>query len=480
MARTIPQRLKSWYNQVSPFYSGAGKLVSGKLTPEEAAQLTTDWVNLAPKAAAQVGLGALQPVFGDYVFNTIDKHTPYVNDMLGQGAKGVNTLLNDHYAPNGIFGYYSPTIDNVVMPILGNDAYVDALYKTTGEAPGVDSLRTEAVDLNTTLDDLNAAISKTSGQGYEWWDALSEPDKEAILKEIYADEDGYYNVDSILNDLKDISENLSTPFGSDLPLTFDAAREQAGNDTALYDRYYGKGGLKDLATEAYNSQLTALEDVLNTAEASHSSTIAELDALKNTFTNDFNNALSAQNDSYNRAATGLLSNQYKTNAQTFDTLQSDLHKSRQNALEAGASAGVRIAGNVNALLSAQNKQSQTAMDTSNALAEMLLQQRSAAAGLRSDYHKSMQENTNSRISADNALNKARSDNALGKSSALGDYNTALSGISTGYNTAVDNLAQNIYNTSEKDFAAKEKAWEDPYLKSNNPFAPYAQNYYRNK
>ena len=62
-----------------------------------------------------------------------------------------------------------------------------------------------------------------------------------------------------------------------------------------------------------------------------------------------------------------------------------MSRARRNAIEAGASAGIRIAGNVNALLTAQNKMSQQSLDTSNQLAQMLLNQRNAEAGLRNQW-----------------------------------------------------------------------------------------------
>ena len=117
-------------------------------------------------------------------------------------------------------------------------------------------------------------------------------------------------------------------------------------------------------------------------------------------TKSYEDQLQTSTDMYNRQASGLLSNQYLANAQTYDALQSDMRKARQNALESGASAGIRLAGNVNALLTAQNKQSQTAMDTSNALAEMLLQQRNAAAGIRSDYRGYMSDLNQRRTNLD--------------------------------------------------------------------------------
>ena len=81
----------------------------------------------------------------------------------------------------------------------------------------------------------------------------------------------------------------------------------------------------------------------------------------------------------------ILGNQYQQNAALLGTVNSEMSRSRRNALEAGASAGLRLAENINTTMALQNKQSQTSLETSNQLAQALLNQRQAAAGIRSDY-----------------------------------------------------------------------------------------------
>ena len=88
---------------------------------------------------------------------------------------------------------------------------------------------------------------------------------------------------------------------------------------------------------------------------------------------------------YNTARSDILSNQYRQNAQLMDTMTSQLDRQNRNALEAGASAGIRLAGNVNTLLSTQNKQSQTSLETANQLSQMMISQRNAEASARSNY-----------------------------------------------------------------------------------------------
>lgn len=122
----------------------------------------------------------------------------------------------------------------------------------------------------------------------------------------------------------------------------------------------------------------------------------------------YNNRLQMSNDMYSRNADMIMGNQMRQNAMIQDALRSDISRTRQNALEAGASAGLRIAGNINATLSAQNKAAQTSLDTSNNLAQMLLNQRQAAAGLRSDYQNYMSNSNRYRDSVQNDYMNRRS------------------------------------------------------------------------
>lgn len=160
----------------------------------------------------------------------------------------------------------------------------------------------------------------------------------------------------------------------------------------------------DLVAPVYGDYVQSSEDIYKGVDSElakiYDAANARLDEEQAFMRQDFTDQLNSNAAMYNRQASNLMSNQYLANAQTYDALQSDMRKSRQNALEAGASAGIRLAGNVNALLSAQNKQSQTALDTSNALADMLLQQRNAAAGIRSDYRNYMSDYNQRRTDLD--------------------------------------------------------------------------------
>jgi hypothetical protein len=218
------------------------------------------------------------------------------------------------------------------------------------------------------------------------------------------------------------TSNLPPEIQAYLSQLSDSELESLENDYYVKDNgaanAWGMGGydrevldterlLKDLSgLSDINKEFDALgdapvyEDYLNSArqEASdmYGGMIGELQSLADTRTNQFNEDMSNLQNDYKSARSGLITRQYQQNAQTMDTLQSGMDRTRRNALEAGASAGIRIAGNVNTLLSAQNKQAATSMDTANQLSQMMINQRNAESGLRSNYNDYMTQNTSQR------------------------------------------------------------------------------------
>lgn len=171
--------------------------------------------------------------------------------------------------------------------------------------------------------------------------------------------------------------------------------QQLLDDVRAMDDYFADvdADLQPLDVEAINNEY--LENVYDPL-------YAELTDLANQQEQNYNQQMALNRQSYDLARNGILDDQYRSNAAIQDALQSDISRTRQSALEAGASAGVRIAGNINATLSAQNKQSATAMETSNNLAQMLLNQRQAQAGLTSDYHNYRTQNLNQRASMESS------------------------------------------------------------------------------
>lgn len=356
---------------------------------------------------------------------------------------------------------------------LGNEisGFTDAFFKNYSSpsqevaagkvAPTVDNLGVYRPESGLFTGKSNANDYKTNAlrvisdsTSNSWWDSLSEAEQWNLIEAHYlgdSDQSSLYgdgtigtaigmlagntyspDLAGLIRDLNQLSEAPSFDFKT--PSYKSIESEIAEQLNPEYER------ARQRELDSFNAKNTALDEAQSLTQQSYDEQFRNMNAL------------------YNRSASNALSNQYMSNAQTFDIMQSDMRKARQNALEAGASAGLRLAGNVNALLTAQNKQSATAMDTSNALAEMLLQQRNAASGLRSDYNQYM------------------SNYKLGKADAKSAYNSALTSIDTDYRNELSDRAGTRYDREMSDYNSAKQDWENRFTNmdgSGNPLAnPY--------
>lgn len=197
---------------------------------------------------------------------------------------------------------------------------------------------------------------------------------------------------------------------------------------------------RDLARLSWNNDMPQrpnYNDVYNDAVETINRENAEVEKLYDNLlsqqTTNFNQQLSDLNKSYNNMSSQILSNNYINNRQLMDTATSELSKSRRNALEAGASAGLRLANNINTMLSVQNKQAQQSLETSNNLAQMLLNQQQAASGIRGDYYNSLAQNT---------ANKAN--------------------LRKGTSERISQYANSQFDTQDRMYENNMKDWEDSY------------------
>lgn len=188
-------------------------------------------------------------------------------------------------------------------------------------------------------------------------------------------------------------------------------------------------------------QYDFLDDARSQIAAENASMYADLDKLMASRTASYEDELANLASNYRTARTGLLSQQQMQNAQLMDSLQSGMERSRRNALEAGASAGIRIADNINTLLSVQNKQSATSMETANQLSQMMINQRNAESEARRSYEDYKTQDVANRHSIQ-----------------LSSENRAGSLADTNYNAAY-----NKYNKEHTD-------WSNQYM--NNPMFEY--------
>lgn len=194
----------------------------------------------------------------------------------------------------------------------------------------------------------------TDAEAKNWWDGLDNATKTSLLEL-----GGYYTP------VEDSWENLGGFFGR---------LENLDVDTVLkHINEYSNLEASPLLSDYVNID-SILADSQKAIDAENERLLASL-----------NEDLANTSNAYNDARNTLLAGQHQRNQMTMDTMASDMSRARRNAIEAGASAGIRIAGNVNSILSAQNKMSQQSLETSNQLAQMLVNQRNAEAGLRSQW-----------------------------------------------------------------------------------------------
>lgn len=200
----------------------------------------------------------------------------------------------------------------------------------------------------------------------------------------------------------------------------------------------------------YDALYKEAQDAIN---AENADILAMYNADLQRRTDMYSQQMADSNAAYNRNVEQILSNDYQKNAQLLGTMRSEMNRSQRNALEAGASAGIRIAGNINTMLSMQNKQSQQSLETSNNLAQMLLNQQQANAGLRSEYGNYLSQDTANRAA-----------------------------LKSGTAERVDNHYMQRVNTEQFKYDTAEDEYNKRYTAAvgdTNPFANAYQNYYRN-
>lgn len=203
-----------------------------------------------------------------------------------------------------------------------------------------------------------------------------------------------------------------------------------------YDRFLSDYNAMNAALDE-RPEAPSWDDALEKAYRDRDASLAELDELRQMQVGNFNDELQSLASGYNTSRAAVLSNQYRQNAQLMDTMVSQMDRQNRNALEAGASAGLRLAGNINTLLSTQNQQSQTSLETANQLAQMMVNQRNAEASVRGRYGDYMIQHF--------ATKQDKQDSALDK-------------------------AKDYYDVSEKSYSQKINDWDD--AQGGNPLWDY--------
>ena len=244
------------------------------------------------------------------------------------------------------------------------------------------------------------------------WNTLTPAQKRAIVNDSawYEKDNDFTNLFGLFGDRYAFdSQALLDELSSISQMQADYA---AVGDAPVYQDYL------DAARDAANAQVTELmkpaDELLAQAKTRYETDLANI-------SNDYTNL-----------RRNLITQQYQNNAQLMDTLSSNLDRNRRNALEAGASAGIRIAENINTLLSVQNKQSAAAMDTANQLSKMMIDQRAQERGVQDTYTAAQRDHMNRK-----------------QELTLGAEDRAVNTASTNYNAAQSSYDRKLSDVDSK-------------------------------
>ena len=316
---------------------------------------------------------------------------------------------------------------------LGGDGVDDWFY--TRDAGQEDAFGKYKGDEYGAIGRLNDIVSQMSPEAQAIWAKFDDATKETFLSEYLIRDDDWGNLFGLTGARqrinreafeKDLNEMVGVDFLEEPD--YEAILQQA---TADVDAEFAK------IYDRYDEEERLLDDLLATRQAEYAEDMSNI------------------RQDYSTARQGILSQQAAQNARLADTMTSEMSKARQSALEAGASAGIRLAGNVNAMLSTQNKQAQTSLDTSNQLAQMLLNQRNAERGARNDYNSYMQQDASNRAD----LNANRSDLDLNR------YDRITSRAKSEYDTAYDTYSRG--KAAEEQKYVDNGLYEPTYARRNN-------------
>jgi hypothetical protein len=232
-----------------------------------------------------------------------------------------------------------------------------------------------------------AGAAGTTGAASIGMNNKNKRNQEEVLKRIR--ESGYDTVPQtnaeILRELENFRDPTKTNwFESLAPSFLDADYYTSGADDYLKELGTAQNFLSDpnnlaLIPEQLNPDLVKNE-IKDRMLRDQSNMLGEIGGVES-------RALGDIQGTYDTYRKDMLQQQNLNRGQIMNAYQNTFRDQRTRAIEAGASAGLKLANNVNALLSAQNTQRATSLETSNQLANMALQQQNAASQTRSEANR---------------------------------------------------------------------------------------------
>jgi hypothetical protein len=321
---------------------------------------------------------------------------PLIQEIYKQDEAGGINLQDLQKAYNAV------NSDNTIAPTSRD--YITNLYNQHVENGSLDpnkdysNANSSVANTPKTLYDLNGRVG---WRDTNWWGRLWGDDENEFDTQVLRDTLTHYapGATDFLNSMSDTdllnilkSEDFSIVDDKDPGLNNLSGKRYVFDLNSAVAELNKLSGIDPNSAPVAPTREQVVEDVYGGKIEEVNKYLADLQEATDRNTDMMQQQLNENQLAFDDYRSNLLSNQYQQNAQLMGQVGSEMSKARRNALEAGASAGLRMAENINTTLAMQNKQSQLSLETSNQLAQQLLNQRQASSGIRSNYNQMLNDN----------------------------------------------------------------------------------------
>jgi hypothetical protein len=183
-----------------------------------------------------------------------------------------------------------------------------------------------------------------------------------------------------------IDEYGDKPFNLFDPSTWGDQSDITGLKRMLKDIEDAYAELGYMPESLTDSQIQEIEDNARAEIDAETRQILDLhDQTLDRTTDALQQNLRENNAMFSDFRNQILTNENLAQQSIAGSTRYELDRQQRNAITRGASAAQRLVSNINTQLGLQAQSAQQSLDTSNALAQQLLAQRQAQAGIRQDY-----------------------------------------------------------------------------------------------
>lgn len=192
-------------------------------------------------------------------------------------------------------------------------------------------------------------------------------------------------------------------------------------------------------------------DSVNRLDQANAEITALYDQALQRETSAFQKELDYNNQTYGDMINQILTNDAMSQQAIAGATRYEMDRERRNAISRGASAAMRLVGNINTQLGLQNQAAQQSLDTSNQLAQMMLNQRQAGSSLRQNYINALNTNAYSKAGQINNYTGQRIGLSSDRANALAGLRNGLTERAWGYGRNKRDAAYNDWHNAHQDW-----------------------------